>query len=131
MADPTAVTLTTMEALNTAYEYVTTDATASADATAEVFSFTPTRKRGILIVDAVGPAVATAAGNISGSIAAGDLWAGKAITFTATKAKITAIEVDTARVLQDDGSIQVTLTPGAGDKLEDDHLCKVSFVEII
>jgi hypothetical protein len=131
MADPTAITKSTMAAFNTAYELKTTAATADVDGTAEVFSFTPTRQRGLLIIDLVGPAVATAGEDVAVSVAAGTLWAAKAITATATKAKITVIEVETAAVKGAAGVITVTLTPDEADKLKSDHLCKVSYVELI
>lgn len=131
MADPTAITKSTMSALNTAYELKTTAATADVDGTAEVFTFTPTTSRGLLIIDAVGPAVATAGEDIAVSISAGTLWTGKEVTATATKAKITVIEVEHARVKGDAGVITVTLTPDDADKLKTDHVCKVSYVELI
>jgi len=127
----TAVTKSTMAALNTAYELKYTAATADVDGTAEVFTFTPSTARGLLIVDAVGPAPATATKDITVAFSAGTLWASKAISAIATKAKATVIEVDTGAVKGSAGLVTVTLTPGTGDKLKSDHLCKVAFVEII
>lgn len=127
----TAVTKSTMAAINTAYELKATAATADTDGLAEVFTFTPTAARGLLIIDAVGPAVATAEKDIAVSIAAGTLWASRTITATATKAKVTVIELETGAVKGPAGEISVTLTPNEADKLKTDHLCKVSFVELI
>ena len=131
MPDPTAVTESTMKKFNTAYELKMTAATADTDGGAEVFTFTPTAARGLLIIDAVGPTPATAGADIAVSIAAGTLWSGKAVTATATKGKITVIEVETGRVKGAKGVISVTLTPDEGDKLKTDHACKVGFVELI
>lgn len=131
----TAVTKSTMAALNTAYElkYVaaTADVDGPGDGCAEVFTFTPTTARGLLIIDAVGPAVATATKDITAAVSAGTLWAAKDISITATKAKATVIEVETGAVKGTAGLVTVTLTPGTGDKLKSDHLCKVAFVEMI
>jgi len=131
----TAVTNSTMAALNTAYELKYVAATADTDGPdagcAEEFTFTPSTARGLLIVDAVGPTPATAAKDITVAFSAGTLWASKAISAIATKAKATVIEVDTGAVKGSAGLVTVTLTPGVGDKLKSDHLCKVAFVEII
>lgn len=127
----TAITKSTMSALNTAYELKTTAATADTDGTAEEFTFTPSTARGLLIVDAVGPSTPTAAKDITVAFSAGTLWASKAISAIATKGKATVIEVDTGAVKGSAGLVTVTLTPGTGDKLKSDHLCKVAFVEII
>lgn len=127
----TAITKSTMSALNTAYELKTTAATADTDGLAEVFTFTPTTSRGLLIIDALGVTPATAVKDIGVSIDAGTLWTGKEVTATATKAKITVIEVEHARVKGAAGVITVTLTPDEGDKLKSDHVCKVSYVELI
>jgi len=131
MPDPTAVTESTMKKFNTAYELKMTAATANTGGGAEVFTFTPTAVRGLLIIDAVGPTTATATKDIAVSIAAGTLWSGKTVTATATKGKITVIEVETARAKGSEGEIAVTLTPGEGDKLKSDHVCKVAYVELI
>lgn len=127
----TAVTKSTMAALNTAYELKYVAATADVDEKAEEFTFTPSTARGLLIVDAVGPSPATATKDITVAFSAGTLWASKAISAIAKKAKATVIEVDTGAVKGSAGLVTVTLTPGEGDKLKSDHLCKVAFVEII
>ena len=131
----TAVTMSTMAAFNTAYELKYVAATADTDGPdagcAEVFTFTPTTARGLLIIDAVGPAVATATKDITIAVSAGTMWAARAISAVATKAKATVIEVETGAVKGALGLVTVTLTPGTGDKLKSDHLCKVAFIEMI
>lgn len=129
MADTrTAVTSVDMTAFNTLYERAVTAATADTDGADETFKITPTGKRGLVIIGGTGSA---ADGNITYSINAGDLWAGKAITGTITKNKAYFIEVETAKVLQDDGTIEINLDPAATDKLKTDHAAYVGFIELV
>ena len=129
MADTrTAVTAVSMTALDTLYEYVKTAATADTDGGDETFKITPTGARGLIVIGGTG---SSADGNITYSINAGDLWAGKAKTGTVTKNKTYFIEVDTAAVLQSDGTIEVNLDPAATDKLKSDHAAYVGFIELI
>ena len=109
-------------------------ATANTDALAEVFTYTPTAAGGkILIEFDLSNKLATAAADADAtfSIAAGDLWASAAITGTITKATKKAIQIETAKVMQDDGTILITLTPGANDKLKDNHAANVVVYELI
>jgi hypothetical protein len=109
-------------------------ATADTDALAEVFTYTPTASGGkILIEFDLSNKLATAAADTDAtfSIAAGDLWASAAITGTITKATKKAIQIETAKVMQDDGTILITLTPGANDKLKSNHAANVVIYELI
>ena len=83
--------------------------------------------RGVIIVGGTGSA---ADGDITYSIAAGDLWAGKALSGIITKNTTVMIQVETARVMQDDGTISLTLDPAATDKLVTDHAASVKFIEL-
>lgn len=125
----TAVTLNTMSDLNNLKELTWTAATADTDALAEVFTFSPTGKRFLFLVDLT--AGATAGAGVTVAFSAGTLWAGQAISGSATKDKIYAIEVDTARVKGASGVVTVTLTPGTGDKLLSDHACQVMAIDLI
>lgn len=129
-----AVTSSAIEALNTVTEITSNLATSTTDAESEVFTITPKADTGkLLIMFKFSNLVATAAAGADAtfSIAAGDLWAGKAVTGTITKAKDMMIQVETAKVLQDDGTILVTLTPAADDSLKTNHAAAVVVYELI
>lgn len=124
-----AVTESVIEALNTIKEVVSTAATAdSADGLAEVFEIVPTSDKLVVIIGGTG---AAADGDISYSFAAGDLPQAKAITGTVTKNTEMVIQIDTARVMNDDGKILLTLTPAATDKLVTNHVAYVKVIELI
>ena len=108
------VTNTTIAALNTDQTLTPNAATSTVAGGSEVFTYTPKANEGkiALIMQS------TSAGTVPAtySIAAGDLWAGKAITgtigSTTAAAAIEVLQIDTARVLQDDGTIAITVSPG-------------------
>ena len=125
----TPITMTTMDKLNSLEEITWTTATADTDALAEEFTFTPTGKRFILILDT--SAGASAGNALTLAFKAGTLWAGKAVSVTPAKKKIYAIEVDTARVAGAAGLVTVTVTPGTGDKLLSDHAAQLAVIELI
>jgi hypothetical protein len=131
-----AVTITTspVTAFNTIIAGTENLATADTDALAEVFTYTPTASGGKILIEfdlSNKAAVAAADADATFSIAAGDFWAGKAITGTITKATKKAIQVETANVLQDDGTIAITLTPGANDKLLSNHAANIVIYELL
>ena len=128
------VTNSTIAAFNTATAITSNLATADDDALAEVFTITPTKRDGkcLLIIDCDNLVAAAAAdANITYSVAAGDLWAGTAVTGTVTKSTKKAVQLETAHVIQDDGTILLTLTPGANDKLKSNHAAAVEFFELL
>lgn len=131
-----AVTCTnsTVTAFNTVTATTRNLATADTDALAEVFTITPTRPDGkVIIVLDFDNLVATAAADADAtfSIAAGDFWANGAITGTVTKSTKKIIQVETGKVLQSDGTILLTLTPGANDKLLSNHAAAVEVFELL
>jgi hypothetical protein len=131
-----AVTVTNSKitAFNTVTATTRNVATADTDALAEVFTITPTRPDGkLLIVLDFDNLVATAAADDDAtfSIAAGDFWAGAAITGTVTKSTKKMIQVETAKVLQNDGTILLTLTPSANDRLVANHAAAVEVFELL
>lgn len=127
-----AVTITksTISALNAIATVTKNLATADTDALAEVFTVTPS-KAGNKFVIIIGGTGAAADGNLTYSIAAGDFSNSIAITGTVTKNTEKMIEIDTLRVKQDDGTIAITLTPAATDKLVTDHAAYIKFIELI
>lgn len=124
----------TIAAFNTATAITSNLATADTDALAEVFTITPTVPDGkLLIIMDCDNLVATAAADadVTFSIAAGDFWAGAAITGTITKSTKKIIQVETGKVLQDNGTILLTLTPGSADKLKSNHAAAVEVFELL
>lgn len=109
------VTNTTISALNTGQTLTANAATSTVANTAEVFTYTPKASGGKMAL-IMQSASTSALKGISYSIAAGDLWAAKAITgtigSTAANSAIEVLQIDTARVLQDDGTILITVAPG-------------------
>ena len=128
MAD-TVVTNSTIAAFDTITTVTATAAVKDTDGLAEVFAITPTKAghRCVLIIGGVGSA---ADGDITFSVAAGDFWAGVAVTGTVTKNTEKMIELETAKIMQNDGTISLTLTPAATDKLKTDHTAYVKFIEL-
>lgn len=129
-----AVTNSTVTAFNTVTATTRNVATADTDALAEVFTIIPTVPDGkmIIVIDCDN-LVATAAADSDAtfSIAAGDFWASKAITGTVTKSTKKVIQVETANVLQNDGTILLTLTPSATDKLLSNHAAAIEVYELL
>ena len=126
----TAVTNIKMTAYNTATAAGGTAATSTTTAEAEVFTITPTKgmSKMLIVLHLVGEATAA---TIAWSIAAGDHWAGKAVSGTAAEKTSTAIQVETANVMQNDGTIALTLTPGASDSLATTHGAYVQVFELM
>lgn len=124
----------TITAFNTATATTRNLATADTDALAEVFTITPTRPDGklLIVLDFDNLVAADAAGaDATFSIAAGDFWASKAVTGTITKSTKKIIQVETSNVLQNDGTILLTLTPGADDRLLLNHAAAVEVFELL
>jgi len=129
-----AATNSPIVAFDTATAITSNLATADTDALAEVITITPAAPMGkLLILFKFSNLLATAAADSDAtfSIAAGDLWAGKAVTGTITKATDMMIQVETGRVLQDDGTVLLTLTPSATDKLKTNHAAAIVVYELL
>jgi hypothetical protein len=128
------VTNSTITAFNTVTSTTRNVATSTTDAEAEVFTITPTVPDGklLIVLDLDNLVAADAAGaDATFSIAAGDFWAGAAVTGTVTKSTKKAIQVETAKVLQNDGTILLTLTPAAADSLATNHAAAVEVYELL
>lgn len=118
-------------AFNTIATVTSNAATANTDGLAEVFTITPTVS-GTKLVVIIGGTGAEADGDITYSFAAGDFHAGKAVTGTVTKNTEKMIEVETSNVLQDDGTILLTLgTEKATDRLLGDHAAYVKVIQLL
>ena len=125
-----SVTSSTITAYNTVTAVTSNLATADTDALAEVFTITPKKGDGktVLVIGGTGSA---ADGDITFSVAAGDAWAGKAVTGTITKNTVKMIQLENGNVMQDDGTILLTLTPASTDKLKTDHAAYVRYTELL
>ena len=129
-----AVTNSPIIAFNTVAAGTENLATSVTDALAEVFTITPTAPGGKCLIEfdlSNKLATAAAAADATFSIAAGDFWDGVAVTGTIVKATKKVIQVETANVLQNDGTILVTLTPGAADALKTNHAANVVCYELL
>lgn len=116
-------------ALNTPAAITKNAATADTDALAEVFTIIPTKSDGRLII-IIGGTGFDADDNITYSIAAGvSVFAGTALTGTITKNTEKAIQVETGKVLSAAGTILLTLTPAATDRLLTNHAAYVKVIE--
>jgi hypothetical protein len=125
-----AVTNSTISAFNTITTVTSNAATADTDELAEVFTITPTKADYKLVV-IIGGTGSGADGNISYSFAAGDLWNGVAVTGTVTKNTEKMIELEGSKTNQNDGTVLLTLTPAATDKLLTDHAAYVKVIETL
>lgn len=103
-------------------------ATADVDALAEVFTIEVTEADDNLYV-VIGGTGSLADGDITYSFGAGEMWNGKEVTGTVTKNTEAVICVDTANCKKADGTIALTLTPAATDKLLTDHAAYVKVIE--
>lgn len=103
-------------------------ATADTDNEAEVFTITPTKRteKMIILVE-----VANSHGTVACKLGAGDYWAAQDVEFDAVENKTTAFVVsDIARFLNDDGEIELTLTPATDKQLLSEHAAKVQVIEL-
>jgi len=106
-----SITNTTIAALNTDQTATANAATSTATGGGEVFTYTPKANEGksLLVFNNLG---STSIHDYS--IAAGDLWGAKAITGTVAASAVDVLQVDTSRVMTDDGTILITVTPSTG-----------------
>jgi len=123
------VTSSKITALNTITAVTSNAATADVDNTAEVFTITPTQATKSMTI-IIGGTGAAADGNITASFSAGDMWGAKALgSLTVTKNTEKMIKIDSFKAMQNDGTIDLTLTPAATDKLLTDHAAYVKVIE--
>lgn len=103
-------------------------ATADVDALAEVFTIEVDESDDNLLI-IIGGTGSLADGDITYSFGTSEMWNQKEITGTVTKNTEAVICVDTANCKQADGTIELTLTPAATDKLLTDHAAYVKVIE--
>lgn len=129
------VTNSTLTALNSNLKITANAATSTVAGGSEVFTYTPKVSGGkMLLLFQEGSTAATALPSYS--IAAGDMWAAKAITgsfgSSAAAGAINALEIDTARVMQNDGTIAITVSPGSSvATLKTTHAMKLYALELL
>jgi hypothetical protein len=124
-----AVTKTTIAALNADQTLTANAATSETINEAEVFTITPTASGGKLALMFYNGA---GHGAITYSIAAGDFWASiAAVTGSIAAGAIEVLELDTAKIMQNDGTIAVTLTPASGKRLLTDHASGMYVLELL
>ena len=129
-----AVTNSPIVAFNTVTAITSNLATVDVDATAEVFTITPTASDGKLLIlfkNSNLLQTVAATNDSTFSMAAGDMWQGKAVTGTITVDTDKMIQVETAKVLQDDGTILLTVTAGTGDKLLTNNALAIVVYELL
>lgn len=111
-------------AMNTANVLTAAAATSSVINTAEEFQFTPGHpdEKYLIIMDNV----ATDQGTVTYSIAAGAGWAaGAALTGSVAQGVKTGIVLESAKYMDADGVIKITVTPATGERLYTDHAFQV------
>lgn len=125
-----SVTNTTMVKLNTGYPVSSNAATETVADETEVFTITPTKgdlKTLIRIV--VG---SSSDGAVAFSIAAGDFWMGiDAKAGSVAQGTAEVIEIESAKYMQDDGTIAITFTPADGKILLTDHELAVEVYQMV
>lgn len=128
MADVT-VTNTSMTALNIGYPVTANAATEDTIDAAQKFVLTPNKRDDKTLVRiTVGPTN----GAVAFSIAAGDFWMGTvAQTGSVAQATSEVIEIESAKYMKDDGTIEVTFTPAEGKKLKTDHALAVEVYSMV
>jgi hypothetical protein len=125
-----AVTVTnaTIAVLDARQAFTKNAATSTVTNGTEVFTLTPTVSGGKLAIFFQNASTSAA---YTYSIAAGDLWASAAITgTTAAVAGIDVIQVETAKVMKNNGTIAITLTPSTGAALVAGHTAAVYALEL-
>lgn len=114
---------------NIGYVVTANPATADTADLAEVFTFTPDKQDGkTLIRITVGPTN----GAVAFSIGAGDFWMGiSPKTGSVAQATSEVIQIESAKYMKDDGTIDITFTPASGKKLLTDHLLSVEAYSMV
>lgn len=122
------VTNTTVSAFDTIQTFTANAATSTVVDGTEVFTITPTKAgiKGLIMMSN-----ANSHGTYTYSIAAGDCWAGKAITGSMAQNTTKILQIETGKVLQDDGTIAVTLTPASTKILLTNHAAVVYYAELL
>lgn len=123
-----AVTNTNIPTKNTVTTITSNAATSSVIDTAEVFTITPVKRDGkVLIKINNGPTH----GTVTYSIAKGGFWqAISALTGSVAQATNIGIVLESAKYKKTDGTIVITFTPASGKRLLTDHALTVEVIEL-
>ena len=108
---------------NEAVEKTFNAATATVADAAEVFTITLTKADYKSVIEISN--VSGSDGTLTYSFAAGDLWAGVEVTGSVDQGETAVIEVEGGKVMQNDATILLTLTPADGKILLTDHEASV------
>jgi hypothetical protein len=129
MADNIAVTNTSLAALNIGYPVTANAATATVANETQKFVITPNKRDDKTLVRiTVGPTN----GAVAFSIAAGDFWMGIAAqTGSVAQATSEVIEIESAKYMKSDGTIEITFTPASGKILLTDHALSVEVYSMV
>ena len=123
-----AVVNSKIAALGTSQALTLTAATETADATAQKFVYTPTGKDGhIRFVIYNGAAEALTATLTAGARVFGT--AAKANTITATAGHY-LLQIETGRYMLANGTVEISILPGSGKDLVNDHALTVGVIEL-
>ncbi len=122
------VTTTSVTDMNEITTVTSNAATADTDGLAEVFTITNLQADMKVIIGGTGSA---AVAGIEYSFGTSGMWNQKEISGTVTKNTEAVIVVDTANCKLANGTILLTLTPNAGDKLLTDHAAYVKVIETV
>lgn len=129
MAADITVTNTGLAALNIGYPVVPNAATASVIDETQKFVFTPDKQDGKTLIRIT---VATGHGAVAFSIAAGNFWMGIAPqTGSVAQATSEVIEIESAKYMKSNGTIEITFTPAAGKILLTNHLLSVEAYSMV
>lgn len=129
MADNITVTNTNMAALNIGYPVTANAATADVADETQKFIITPTKRDDKTLIRIT---VGSTNGAVAFSVAAGDFWMGIAAQAgSVAQATSEVIEIESAKHMKSDGTIEVTFTPASGKKLKTDHALSVEVYSMV
>lgn len=114
---------------NEAVEKTANAATATVADASEVFTITLTKADYKSVIEISN--VSGSDGTLTYSFAAGDLWAKAEVTGEVAQGETSVIEVEGGKVMQDDATILLTLTPADGKILLTDHEATVQVVQTL
>lgn len=125
----TDITNVTMAAFDTVTAYSPTAATATDANATETFDLVLTKKPSKAILMFYN---ANSHGTYTVSIAAGDCWAGAAsATLSIPQNTTKAVQINTSKYMNSDGTIAITLTPASGKILLTNHAATIGCIELL
>lgn len=121
------VTESIITALNTLTTVTSNAATSTTIDEAEVFTYAPTQApKSVTVIIGNG----TGHGALTAAFSAGDMWGAKALgSLSVGAGEEKMIKIDSFKAMQNDGTIDLTLTPASGKRLLTDHAAYVKVIE--